>query len=820
LPSDGNSAQDDIRSFTFLVMELVDGEDLSERISRGPIPMDEAIPIALQIAEALEAAHESGIVHRDLKPANIKLTEDGTVKVLDFGLAKAWESDHGDSSLSLSPTMTQHATIEGVILGTAAYMSPEQARGKRVDRRADIWAFGVVLWEMLTGAKLFEGETVSDVMAAVLTRKPDLSELPTGTPASVQHVLERCLRRDPRRRTRDMGDVRLDLEEPADVAVVSGEPAVEAERFPWRALAWTMTGLSIGFAVILGLLWIRGLQSTAADPVALSVVLPPGMSFPFSGSLRPVVSLSPDGSEMVINATEGGVTSLYRRSLGSSDLDALEGTEDSNGPFHSPDGRWVAFTSRNEHSLMKLSLDSGQIVRLADGEWGGGSWAEDDTIVYTPDYTDGLWQVSAAGGDARELTRPDPSAGELNHSWPDHVPGTDAVLFTSFRLPLTESRVEILDLVTGERRLLFSNAVFARFVSPGFVLFVRDSTLMAVRFDAKTLEPAGAPVPISGDAFVAAFEGNSQYAVSDDGTITWIPASILLPPREVVAMDRLGRPEIVLAADRRYSGPDLSPDGSLLALTIADDDPDIWVYDLKRRMLNRATSSPRSEHTSAWFPDGKRLAIVVDDPPFNVYSVPADGSEDPKPIFRGPYDSTPEAVLPDGTGVLIRQNLPGQGSDLAVVSADGQGELTVVRGTRFSEEFSTVSPDQRFVAYHADDSGSFEVYIEPLTGDAGRVQVSRSGGSHPRWGRNGELFYWSGDEINVVPVQTSPELIVGESTALFEFDRYAPDTHGYAVSPDGSRFIMTRIPEESRPREIRVVLNWFTELERLAGGTP
>ncbi len=820
LPSDGNSAQDDIRSFTFLVMELVEGEDLSERISRGPIPMDEAIPIALQIAEALEAAHESGIVHRDLKPANIKLTEDGTVKVLDFGLAKAWESDHGDSSLSLSPTMTQHATIEGVILGTAAYMSPEQARGKRVDRRADIWAFGVVLWEMLTGAKLFEGETVSDVMAAVLTRKPDLSELPTGTPASVQHVLERCLRRDPRRRTRDMGDVRLDLEEPADVAIVSGEPAVEAERFPWRALAWTMTGLSIGFAVILGLLWIRGLQSTAADPVALSVVLPPGMSFPFSGSLRPVVSLSPDGSEMVINATEGGVTSLYRRSLGSSDLDALEGTEDSNGPFHSPDGRWVAFTSRNEHSLMKLSLDSGQIVRLADGEWGGGSWAEDDTIVYTPDYTDGLWQVSAAGGDARELTRPDPSAGELNHSWPDHVPGTDAVLFTSFRLPLTESRVEILDLVTGERRLLFSNAVFARFVSPGFVLFVRDSTLMAVRFDAKTLEPAGAPVPISGDAFVAAFEGNSQYAVSDDGTITWIPASILLPPREVVAMDRLGRPEIVLAADRRYSGPDLSPDGSLLALTIADDDPDIWVYDLKRRMLNRATSSPRSEHTSAWFPDGKRLAIVVDDPPFNVYSVPADGSEDPKPIFRGPYDSTPEAVLPDGTGVLIRQNLPGQGSDLAVVSADGQGELTVVRGTRFSEEFSTVSPDQRFVAYHADDSGSFEVYIEPLTGDAGRVQVSRSGGSHPRWGRNGELFYWSGDEINVVPVQTSPELIVGESTALFEFDRYAPDTHGYAVSPDGSRFIMTRIPEESRPREIRVVLNWFTELERLAGGTP
>jgi Tol biopolymer transport system component len=284
-----------------------------------------------------------------------------------------------------------------------------------------------------------------------------------------------------------------------------------------------------------------------------------------------------------------------------------------------------------------------------------------------------------------------------------------------------------------------------------------------------------------------------------------------------VVVDRQGRAEVVLAADRRPSGPDLSPDGSLLALTIADDDPDIWVYDLTRRMLSRVTSSPRSEHTAVWFPDGKRLAIVVDDPPFNIYSVPADGSEEPRPIFRGPYDSTPEAVLPDGNGVLIRQSLPGQGSDLGMVSTDGQGELAVVRGTRFAEEFSSVSPDQRFVAYQANDSGSFEVYIEPLSGDAGRVQVSRSGGSHPRWGRTGELFFWHGNELNVASVETSPELAIGEPAPLFEFERYAPDTHGYAVSPDGRSFFMTRIPEGSRPREIRVVLNWFAELERLAG---
>ena len=284
---------------TFLVMELVEGEDLSERISRGPIPTDEAIPIALQIAEALESAHESGIVHRDLKPANIKIRPDGAVKVLDFGLAKAWETDAGDSSLSLSPTLTQHATAAGVILGTAAYMSPEQARGKKVDRRADIWAFGVVLWEMLTGRKLFDGETVSDVMAAILTSEPDLEALPRETPQRLRSLIDRCLRRDPRGRQRDMGDVRLELEQPNngdDVEVPDG--AGTDRPTPFRLGMWSAVLSSLGAAVAFGLLWWFGGSSSPEEPVALSVLLPPGMSFPSSSS-RPMVSLSPDGLSLI-----------------------------------------------------------------------------------------------------------------------------------------------------------------------------------------------------------------------------------------------------------------------------------------------------------------------------------------------------------------------------------------------------------------------------------------------------------------------------------------------------------------------------------------
>jgi serine/threonine-protein kinase len=513
-PSEG-LAQDDRKAVTFLAMELVDGEDLSERIKRGAVPVEEAIAIALQIAEGLEAAHEQGIVHRDLKPANIKITDDGTVKVLDFGLAKTWQDEGTDLSSSFSPTITRHATVEGVILGTAAYMSPEQARGKKVDKRADIWAFGVVLWEMLTGRKLFEGETASDVMAAILTREPDLSDLPQGTPTQVRRALGRCLQRDPRRRIRDMGDLRFELEE----EVPAADSVVEVQRHR-GSLPWIVAAVASFAALALGWFLVRTPPSSPTAPAHLALNLPQGMSFEVREK-RPAVAISPAGDELVLNVNDGEVNRLYRRPMSSDALVALEGTEGARAPFFSPDGRWIGFTS-SDSRLKKVSLDSEQVVTLAEGDWGAGSWGEDGMIAYTPNYLDGLWRVPAAGGTPEEMTSPDPAAGELNHSWPDHVPGTDALVFTSFRLPLAESRVELFNVATGERRLLVENAVFGRYVGSGHLLFVREGVVHAAPFDRKTLELAGLPVPVLEDAFVAIFEGNSQFDVSDTGTLIHI----------------------------------------------------------------------------------------------------------------------------------------------------------------------------------------------------------------------------------------------------------------------------------------------------------
>jgi serine/threonine-protein kinase len=468
--------------------------------------------------------------------------------------------------------------------------------------------------------------------------------------------------------------------------------------------------------------------------------------------------------------------------------------------------------------LKKVSLEGGQVVALADGDWGGGSWGEDGSIVYTPYYLDGLWRVAADGGAAEELTRPDQAVGELNHSWPDHIPGTGSVVFTSFRLPLSESRVELYDVVTSERRLLVENAVFGRYVATGHLVFVREGVILAAPFDPRRLELTGPPVPVVEDAFVAPFEGNSQFAVSDTGTLIHAPASLLQPPREVVWVDRQGREEILLEAERRYSAPSLSPDGRSAAFTVEDGNPDIWVYQLDRKVLNRLTFSPRSEHSPTWYPDGRRIVFVLDAPPFHLYSVPVDGSTEPTAILESPIDSYADAVSPDGRWIVVRQLSSEANYDLGLLEVgDGQNVLPL-RNTRFKERFATVSPDGRYVAYESDESGRGEIYIQSFPEPGVRTQVTRDGGGAPLWAANSELFYWNENHLMAVPVGTTQGLTIGEPEALFTAFRYTTNKRReYDVTADGRRIIIARIPEASLPREVQVVLNWFSELERLAG---
>jgi serine/threonine-protein kinase len=796
-------------------MELVAGEDLSERIARGPIPVAETIPIALQIAEALEAAHEQGIVHRDLKPANIKLADDGTVKVLDFGLAKAWEDEGTDLSSSFSPTITRHATVEGVILGTAAYMSPEQARGKKVDRRADIWAFGVVLWEMLTGRKLFDGETVSDVMAAILTREPDLDELPAETPVHLRTLIGRCLRRDTKMRVRDMGDVRIELVEEAAEPGLVENPVTNAGG--GRLIGWMAAAGTAVLAAVFAWLWPGTAPPVVEDSIHVAVTLPPGHSFS-TDNTDPVLDISPDGDRVVMRVFSAQADQLYVRSFANSKIEALEGTEGGATPFFSPDGSWIGYTSSTDQKLKTISLENGQISTIADAEWGGGSWSEDDTIVYTPYYDDGLWRVSASGGDPVMLTEPDQTLGELNHSWPDHLPGGRTVLFTSFRLPLGDSRIEWLDMETGERRLVVEDGIYGRYLANGNLAFVRGGSLFVAPFDLDRLEITGPPIAVLDGVHYSHFEAFAHCAVAENGTIVHIPRTTLEPARTVVWVDREGREEVVLPPDRRYSSPALSPEGARLALMIDEKNPDLWLHDLERQVMTRLTTSPRSELSPLWFPDGRNLALMLDLPLFAVFRMAADGSGDPEQVREVSVDTYVESISADGRWMLVRESNHGTVGDLVAIPLQHTADARTIRRTRFDERFGSFSPDGRFVAYESNDTGRKEVYVQPFAGEGARIQVSRDGGTYPLWAQNGELFFWNDNQIFATPVSTDSELNVGEPVPLFSSSLHANwTTRGYDVSRDGRRVILVRTPDVSKPREIRVVFNWFEEVRRRTG---
>ena len=812
-----------------LVMELVEGEDLSQRIARGAIPPDEVLPIARQIADALEGAHEQGIIHRDLKPANIKLRPDGTVKVLDFGLAKAMEPASAMSVNAMtSPTLSMHATQAGIILGTAAYMSPEQAVGKPVDKRSDLWAFGVVVLEMLTGRPVFTGETVSHVLAAVLRAQPDWSALPEGVPGSIRALIRRCLEKDRRRRVADISTALFVLDEHASLG---GSGTVLPRRPLWRRVVNHVPAAVVAAAVVGTGVWVATRQADPVPPRTSRLALAPSGTAALSiGGFVRDLAITPDGSRVVYVGNRG--TQLLVRALDTLEPVAVF-TGAPRGPFVSPDGQWIGFVDNN-NVLKKVAVTGGPAVTLAtlDQVLEGATWGPDDAIIFaTSNFTRGLQRVGAAGGPLTDLTRPDRAQGEVAHLWPELLPGGRAVLFTIGAQTggLDASQVAVLDLRTGTRKVLVRGGSHAHYVSTGYLVYATAGTLRAVAFDLAHLETHGTPATVI-PAVVTTILGDVDAVVAGDGTLAYVPggASGAGAPRTLVWVDRQGRETPIPAPPRPYVYPQLSPEGTRVAVNAQDQENDIWIWDLGRASLTRATFDPAFDGYPVWTPDGRRLLFgSARAGQVNLYVQAADGTGSATRLTESTDQQAPLGITADGTRVVFQELTPTRQRDLMLLTLTPTPRVEPLLETRFEERGGIVSPDGRWLAYESNTAGRFEIYVRPFPDvSGGQWLVSNAGGVQPLWARSGrELFYVAPDGalLTVPVVARGATWSAGAPTKLFEGHYFTGGslftTRQYDVSPDGQRFLMIKegggTDQTAAPAQVIVVQHWDEDLKRL-----
>ncbi len=800
-----------------LVLELVEGETLAERIAQGPIPVGEALAIARQIADALEAAHEKGIVHRDLKPANVKVTPESKVKVLDFGLAKALTGDRSSPDVTHSPTLTAAATQAGVVIGTAAYMSPEQARGKSVDKRADIWAFGAVLYEMLAGHKAFEGETVSDTLAAVLRADIDWDALPRETPASVRRVLRRCLERDAKTRFRDIGDARIELDEVPEPQAL----APSAVLSPPHTKVWPFAAAVLLVMSVLG--WWRALSTPATAPPSatrLSVVLPAGDRLPYNDN--PVFALSRDGRQLAYVAERGATSSLYLRGLDAAAGRLIEGTSNAVGPFFSPDGRWIGFFA--DGKLKKVPVGGGAPIALCDvSAPRGATWLEDDSIVFCPEYTSGLLRISAGGGTAEVLTRPDVPHGERTHRWPEALPGGADVLFT---IGMSKSPanydgagVAVLNIATRKVRKLFEGGSEPRYVPPGRLAFLRDGSILAIAFDPGRLTVRGEAIPVIDRVGGDLSGGAAAVAMALDGTLAYAPGGTALPDRTLVIVNRKGEAVDVPLSPRLFLAPRFSPDGKRIAFSVGSGnggDDDVWTYDLAGGNLTRLTFGG-SGLAPVWSPDGKRIAYgSVRGGGEGIFVKPADGSgreESLDTILRGA--EYPTSWSTDGRSIGFTRLSPTVGAWLLPLG--GEAKAREVQPGAISACFS---PDGRWIVYHQAGIHGGDFFVQATDGSPGKWEITTDRGDSPVWVGNEIFFVCDGGDILAVDVETRPTFRAGAPRLIYEGrGRYDIRTNLYPfdASGDGKRFLLLKTSVRADvANRIDVVLNWPTELQRIA----
>ena len=833
-----------------LVLELVEGPTLADRIKQGPIPLDEALPIAKQIAEALEAAHEQGIIHRDLKPANIKVKDDGTVKVLDFGLAKAFQPDASDPNMSQSPTisLTAAATQIGMVIGTAAYMAPEQASGKVVDKRADVWAFGVVLYEMLTGTRPFVGDDVSKTLAHVIAIDPDWSTLPKSLPPVLGTFLRGCLEKNPKQRVHDVADVRLAMEGAFETTVTApSEPTAVRPRQLWQQPVLASVG-GLMLLVIGGLgLW----QLTRSAPLApIRIPISVESLAVRTHGAGSVVALSPDGRRLAYVSGDGASGQLYVRRLDAFDAAPITGADDAYSPFFSPDGEWIGFaTSSGELKKVRLAAGAPVTVTTIAGDMHGATWGPDDTIVYSERD---LRRVSALGGPSETILSTDISAGETTLSWPSFLPDGDAVLFTGTAPPGRALHVSVLSLETGEVHRLLERGGNAQYAPTGHLVHAEGGSIFATPFDADQRRLTGRTFALlEGVAMGLPREGAiAHYDVSTNGALVYLPGEFNAPEtfggRRLVWVDRDGAEELLTTPSERYRTLSLSPDNRRAAVGIdgrsggvGSGNIDVWVSDLARGSLARLTTDEAFDSDPLWSLDGRRVVFASNrnGQPELLWRA-ADGSGAAERVLAIDESATsiiPYDWSPDGASLFVQAEFPETGRDIGMGSVGQSTTWEPLIQTAADEWSPDLSPDGRWLAYTSDETGYDEVYVLRFPELEGRQVISLDGGIRPTWSDDGrELLYlrqrWPAppDAVMRVPLDLAqgdpPSLIVGTPERLLDWRFYSPRTETggrhHDVSSDGQRMLAIMRPvlsdtggtETAGFSQLNLILNWFQEL--------
>jgi Tol biopolymer transport system component len=806
----------------YLVMELVKGPTLADRIRQDPIPLDEALPIARQIAEALEAAHEKGVVHRDLKPGNIKIRPDGAVKVLDFGLAKVnpihdpSRDRQGAGDPDNSPTVTMGPTQVGMILGTAAYMSPEQARGKEVDKRADIWAFGCVLYEMVTGKRAFTGENTADILAAVVKTEPDVAR----APVKVRRVIEACLQKDPKQRPRDIADAWRLLEDTIPSRAATWGPRAagrERSNVPWIAAAAVMAIVAVTTSA---LLW-RATRPVDHPLTRLSVDLGPEAM----AGTNLTAAISPDGRRLVYPARgPDGRQLLATRLLDQAQLTLLPGTENGSYPFFSPDGQWIGFSVGVQ--LKKISVHGGAPVTLgnASGTFPmGASWGQDGNIIVGMGVNP-LWRIPAAGGPLQQLTKLGP--GETAQRWPQVLPG-GAILFTASPAGTGQdnAKIEAISLRTGQVKIVQRGGYYGRYLSGGYLVYVRQGVLFGVGFDLARMEVRGAPVPLLEDVAANPVTGGGQFDLSSTGTLVYAAGKATAQLWQVAWMDSSGKMQPLLARPGAYADPRLSPDGTKLAFINGSD---IYIQDLERDTTSRLTFTGHAANP-VWAPDGKHIVFESIGNSIGFSWVRSDGSGEPQQVLESPNIIVPWSFSPDGRRLAYFERRPDSEFEVWTLPLDitdpdrpKPRKPEPFLRTPADGFLPRFSPDGRWIAYGSNETGNNEIYVRPFPpGNGGKWQISAGGGLFPFWSNNGrELFYEAADNRIMVLDYTvnGATFAAGKPRLWSDRQLFQPARSNLDLAPDGKRFAVFTLPEtapgEKGSVHVTMLLNFFDELKR------